>query len=70
VGECFPENSHIVFFWKQPVKGVFDVLLSEMLERKYNIWRGYKYKPTDYGWCGMVLVHLAILCWSLFVMIL
>jgi hypothetical protein len=33
-----------------------------MLERRHDIWKGYKYTPTD----SMVLVHLATLSWLLF----
>jgi hypothetical protein len=63
---CLAENRHVVFFWKLPEnkttttkknKQIYDILLEWMLERRHDIWKGYKYTPTD----SMVLVHLATL---------
>jgi len=76
VGGCFAENRHVVFFWKLPEgeKGGCGVLLEQMLERTRDVWKGYKYNPTDRQRTmqtadgALALVLLATLCWSSFVM--
>ena len=68
MGGCFPENRQVVLFWKQPGKRPCDVFLEQILERSRDIWKGYKYNPTDSGRHCMVLFCLATLCWSSFVM--
>jgi hypothetical protein len=45
----FAENRNTVFFWKQPGKGACDVLLTWLPERTHDVWKGYKYNPTDSG---------------------
>lgn len=64
-GGCFVENRHVVFLWRQPGKGACDVLLDWMLGRTHDVWKKYKYSPTDNGRCWMALVHLSVLCYSL-----
>ena len=61
--ECFAENRHVVFFWKLPGKRACDVLLEQMLERTHDVWKGYKYNPTDSGPCCVTLIWHATLCW-------
>jgi hypothetical protein len=39
----------MVFFWKLLGKRACDVLLDWTLERTCDIWKGYKYNPTDSG---------------------
>jgi hypothetical protein len=34
---CFAENRHVVFFWKQPGKRAWDVLLEQMLQRTRGV---------------------------------
>ena len=67
MGGCFAENRHMVFFWKLSEKGACDVLLERTLKKTHDVWKGYKYNPTDSELGCMVLVRLAILCWSSFV---
>ena len=57
------------FVWKHPGERTCDVFLEQMLEWTCDVWKGYKYNPTDSEWCWVVLVRLVILCWSSFVMI-
>ena len=54
---CFPGNCL--------EKGDRYILLERMLERTHDVWKGHKYSQKDSGQSQMVLVHLAILCWSL-----
>ena len=44
---CFAKNRHVAAFWKQPGKRACDVLLELMLEKTHDVWKGYKYNPTD-----------------------
>jgi hypothetical protein len=64
VGECFAENRHMVFFWKLSEKGACDVLLERTLKKTHDVWKGYKYNPTDRCHCWVVLVQPGHLCWS------
>jgi hypothetical protein len=61
MGRYFVENRHMVVFlgvfWKRGI-----ILLDQMLERTLDVWKGYKYHPTDSGQCSVVLVQLTILC--------
>jgi hypothetical protein len=58
------ESRHMVFLWKLPGKGAWDVLLEQELERTHDIWKGYNYNSTDSGQHCVALVRLATLCWS------
>jgi hypothetical protein len=51
VGRCFAENRQTVFFWKLPGRRACGVLLEQTLKRTHDIWKGYKYKPTDIEHC-------------------
>ena len=54
MGGCLAENRHVVFLWKLPGKGAWDVWLEQTLERTRDVYKGYKYNPTDSGWhCGI-----------------
>jgi len=39
----------VVYFWKLLGKGACGGLLEQMLERTRDVWKGYKYSPTDSG---------------------
>jgi hypothetical protein len=41
VGGCFAE--------KHPGKRACDTLIEQILERTYDVWKGYKYNSTDSG---------------------
>jgi hypothetical protein len=50
---CFIENSHVVFFWRQPGKRACDVLLERMLERTCDIREDRniaQWTVRDAGW--------------------
>jgi hypothetical protein len=49
---CFAESRLLVFFWKLPGERACDVLLEWMLERTCDVWKGYKYNPTNSGVCS------------------
>jgi hypothetical protein len=53
-GRMFAENRHMVLLWKLPGKRACDVLLEWTPERTHDVWKGYKYNPTDSG----------LTCWS------
>lgn len=40
IGRSLTKNKHVVFFWKQPRKRVYDVLLEWMLEKTHDIGKG------------------------------
>ena len=44
---CFAEDRPVVFSWKLSCGEGCDVLLERMLERTHDVWKGYKYNPTD-----------------------
>jgi hypothetical protein len=46
VGRCFAENRCVVFFWKLPGERACDVLLEQMFERTWDVWKEYKSNPT------------------------
>jgi hypothetical protein len=70
VGGCFAENRHVVFFWMMPGKGTCDILLHLSFERTHDIWKGYKYNPTDSEWGGIGSpCHSAPLHWVLLMLI-
>jgi hypothetical protein len=50
----------VVFFWKHLGKGACDVLLNWKLKKTHDVWKGYKYNPTDSEQCCMVLECLTI----------
>lgn len=55
----------IMFFWKQTGKRVSDCFLEQMLERTKDVWKGFKYNPTNSGIhlsCYSLLLFLG-LCW-------
>lgn len=68
MGGCFAENKHMVIFWKHPGKRACNIFLECMLERICDVWKRYKYNPTDSGQHCVVSVLLATLCGSSFVM--
>lgn len=46
----FAENRHMVSFWTLSCEeGACDVLLEQILERSHDIWKEFKYNPTDSG---------------------
>ena len=46
----FAENRHMVSFWTLSCEeGACDVWLEQILERSRDIWKEYKYNPTDSG---------------------
>ena len=47
---------HVMFFWK----------LGQTLEGICEVWKEYKWNPTDSD-DALALVYLAMLCWSLLV---
>lgn len=61
----FAESRHVVFLWKLPGKRACDILLEFILEWIHEVWKGYKYNPTDSGWIVETLVCLTSLCGSL-----
>jgi hypothetical protein len=71
-------NRDMVFFWKQPGQRACDVLLEQLLERTYDVWKGYKCNPTD-RWTmlddiGMPYHFLLVInglcwCWSSLMML-
>ena len=38
---------HVMVFWKLSGERVYDVLLEWTVERARDIWKGYKYNPTE-----------------------
>lgn len=53
MGGCLAKNRHVVVFWRQTGKGACGVSLEQILERIYDVWKGYKYSPQsvdDDGW--------------------
>ena len=60
--ECLAENRHL-FFWKLSSERACDVLLEQMLERTRDVWKKYKYNPTDSGW----YFGFGPPCWSLLI---
>ena len=43
------ENRHMVLFWKPSGERACDVLLEQTPERTCDVWKEYKYNPTDDG---------------------
>jgi hypothetical protein len=53
-------------------KGACDVFLEQMLGRTHDIWKGYKYNPTNSGdavWYWFALLCFASYCWALLTMV-
>jgi hypothetical protein len=44
---CFAEVDMWCFSGSCLKKGAYNVLLEQMLERACDVWKGYKYNPTD-----------------------
>ena len=65
------ENRHVVFSQKLPGKRTYGVLLQQTLEKTHDVWKGYKYNPTDSGQqCGIGSpCHSAGLCWAFLILI-
>jgi hypothetical protein len=59
MGRCFAENRHITFFWKLPGKRACNALLEQMLGRTFDVWKEYKYNPTDTVWYRFPLSFFA-----------
>jgi hypothetical protein len=47
MGGCFAEIRHMLFFFMLPSKRAGDVFVEHMFDRTHDIWKGYRYNPTD-----------------------
>ena len=65
---CFAENRHTVFFLKLSGERACNSLLEWMLERTCDVWKEYKYNPSDkeaISWCNHIRIGLFMINLSL-----